>query len=52
MAEAHELDRVTDLQASSAVTVTYGDTVILATACMEKKPNENVDTDRSFLHGS
>ncbi len=31
------------MQAGSAVTVTYGDTVILATACMEKKPNENVD---------
>ncbi|MDM8000903.1 MAG: polyribonucleotide nucleotidyltransferase [Dehalococcoidia bacterium] len=31
------------MQASSAVTVSYGDTVILATACMEKKPNENVD---------
>jgi polyribonucleotide nucleotidyltransferase len=31
------------MQAGSAVTVSYGDTVILATACMEKKPNENVD---------
>ncbi len=31
------------MQAGSAVTVTYEDTVILATACMEKKPNENVD---------
>jgi polyribonucleotide nucleotidyltransferase len=31
------------MQAGSAVTVSYGDTVILATACMEKKPNPNVD---------
>jgi polyribonucleotide nucleotidyltransferase len=31
------------MQASSAVTVAYGDTVVLATACMEAKRNENVD---------
>ena len=31
------------MQAGSAVTVSYGDTVILATACMEKHPNPNVD---------
>ena len=31
------------MQASSAVTVAYGDTVVLATACMEAKRNEKVD---------
>ncbi len=31
------------IQAGGAVTVSYGDTVVLATACMEKDPNENVD---------
>ena len=31
------------MQAGSAVTVSYGDTVVLATACMEREPNRNVD---------
>ncbi len=31
------------VQAGGAVMVSYEDTVILATACMEPKPNENVD---------
>lgn len=31
------------MQAGSAVTVTYGDTVVLVTACMEKEPNDSAD---------
>ena len=31
------------MQAGGAVTVSYGDTLVLVTACMEKEPNENVD---------
>lgn len=31
------------MQAGSAVTVTYEDTMVLATACMQKNPNPNVD---------
>lgn len=31
------------MQAGGAVTVTYGETVILVTACMEKEPREGID---------
>ena len=30
-------------QANAAVTVTYGGTVVLVTACMSKKPKEDID---------
>ncbi len=31
------------MQAGSAVTVSYGDTVVLVTACMSKEPRESID---------